>query len=499
MHLLGQHIIDVQCSSQPLGKEIQNTLSDLLEKTFYPQLEILLDRYSVQNYNWEIDHLSVQLPDISQKEWKKELIEQSLIQVEEYLKNNSITTKSNINEKIHVEQGFIPQAAYLENIFTEYLKTGILKENLFSDRIDEIIAAIEVSEVFIKELLTVLYENKKALIRYYFNVPDFFKEKIKYEPVNNYIYDDSIKIFNFLNSNTEFYSTEELESYIEAAGLYSENKKENYSSSEKDHHPDFEKNKLNHQELNGENTPDTGKTIEKNTKSTEITEDQDSFINVKETHLQEKQENTDLTEDSKQRKIKEKSSRSTKSFQQSEKKLEKNHYTVLPSSSLYIENAGLVILHPFLQTLFKKLNLCTENDWKQKNSQHKAIMITQYLVTGQEIFFENELVLNKLLCGFPIDDVANTRLKISKKEKETCNDLLSAVTEHWSTLKGSSVQALRETFLQRSGKLSLNTQSSSELWVEEKGVDVLLAGLPWGIGMIQTPWMEAFLNIYWRY
>ncbi|EJL75841.1 contractile injection system tape measure protein [Chryseobacterium populi] len=492
MHLLGQHIMDVQCSSQPLGKEIQNTLSDLLEKTFYPQLEILLDQYSVENYSWTIDHLCIQLPDISQKEWKKELVKQSLVQIEEYLKNNSITAKPGINEEIQVEQGFVPQAVYLENIFIDYLKTGILKENLFSGRIDEIIAAIEISTNFIKELLMVLHENKKTLIRYYFNVPDFFKEKIKNKTVNNYIYNDSIKILNFLKNNIEFYSTEELESYIEAAGLYSENTKDNYLSPEKDHHP--EKNKLDKQEFN----PDSGKTIENSTKSTEITEDHGTTIN-KENHLQKKQENTDSKVISKQGKVKDESSRPTKFLQQSDEASVNTSHPVLQSSSLFIENAGLVILHPFFQTLFKKLNLCTEEAWTGKNSQHKAILITQYLITGQDIFFENELVLNKLLCGFPVDNVVNTRQKISKKEKETCHDLLSAVTEHWSSLKGSSVQALRETFLQRPGKLLLNPQSSSELWVEEKGVDILLAGLPWGIGMIQTPWMEAFLNIYWRY
>lgn len=499
MHLLGQHMMDVQCSSQTLGKEIQNTLSDLLEKTFYPQLEIILDRYSVQNYNREIDRLSIQLPDISRKEWKKELVNQSLAQIEEYLKNNSIAAESGINAEIPEKNGFIPQAEYLENIFIEYLKAGILKENLFSDRIDEIMAAIEVSDGFIKELLMVLYENKKALIRYYFNIPDFFKENIKYKTVNDYIYNDSIKIFNFLNSNLEFYSTEELESYIEKAGLYSENKKENDASPEKDHQPDFEKNNRNHHEISRENIPDPGKTLENNTKSTDITEDQNPFINTKENHLQEKQKNTDLTKDSTQRKVKEENGRLTKFLQQSDEESAETHHQILPSSSLYIDNAGLVILHPFLQTLFKKLNLCTEDDRIEKSSRHKAILITQYLITGQDIFFENELILNKLLCGFPIDDVVNTRQKISKKEKEICNDLLSTVTEHWSSLKGSSIQALREAFLQRSGKLSLNAPSSLELWVEEKGVDVLLAGLPWGIGMIQTPWMEDFMNVYWRY
>jgi len=165
---------------------------------------------------------------------------------------------------------------------------------------------------------------------------------------------------------------------------------------------------------------------------------------------------------------------------------------------LYIENAGLIITHPFLPTLFKKLNLCNDEDWTDKNSQHKAILLTQYLITGQEIFFENELILNKLLCGFPVEDVVNTKQKIKKEEKEACDELLSAIIEHWKTLQGTSLEGIRETFLQRAGKLSLSVSHPSELWVEEKGVDILLSALPWGIGMIQTPWMENFLHCYWN-
>uniref|UniRef100_UPI0027DCBFD6 contractile injection system tape measure protein n=1 Tax=uncultured Chryseobacterium sp. TaxID=259322 RepID=UPI0027DCBFD6 len=170
----------------------------------------------------------------------------------------------------------------------------------------------------------------------------------------------------------------------------------------------------------------------------------------------------------------------------------------LQISSLYINNAGLVILHPFLLNLFQKLCLCKGAIWTDKESQHKAVLLTQYLITGQEIFFENELILNKLMCCFPVENVINTRQKLSKEEKEICNDLLLVVIEYWSVMKNTSVEALRETFLQRAGKLSLSEVHSSELWVEEKGVDVLLSSLPWGIGMIQTPWMDNFLHCYWN-
>lgn len=95
------------------------------------------------------------------------------------------------------------------------------------------------------------------------------------------------------------------------------------------------------------------------------------------------------------------------------------------------------------------------------------------------------------------DDLVNTKLKITQKEKEKCNSLLNAVKEYWKPMEKSSVEALRETFLQRDGKLDQSNPNAIELWVEEKGYDILLAQLPWGIGTIKTPWMDFYLISNW--
>jgi hypothetical protein len=151
-----------------------------------------------------------------------------------------------------------------------------------------------------------------------------------------------------------------------------------------------------------------------------------------------------------------------------------------------------------LKQLFEKSELCINEKWKDTRSRDKAILLTQFLITGLPDFNENELILNKILCGSEVESEINTKLKISKKEKELCQSLLQAVLEHWSLMKDSSIEALRETFLQRNGKLVFH-ESRIELWVEQKGVDILLADLPWGIGWIKTPWMEGYLTVNWEY
>ncbi|NJM79639.1 MAG: hypothetical protein HC854_08575 [Flavobacterium sp.] len=116
-------------------------------------------------------------------------------------------------------------------------------------------------------------------------------------------------------------------------------------------------------------------------------------------------------------------------------------------NSHYINNAGLVIFHPFLKSLFEQLELCdNQGIWIKKIRQHKAILLTQYLIDSEEIIQESDLILNKILCGFSNDEVVNVKLKITEKEKQKCNDLLEAVKEYWKPMSASSIEALQQTF-----------------------------------------------------
>ena len=163
----------------------------------------------------------------------------------------------------------------------------------------------------------------------------------------------------------------------------------------------------------------------------------------------------------------------------------------------YVNNAGLVILHPFLPTLFEQLGLTEKNEWVNKPALQKAVLLTHYLVFGESEIDESQLILNKILCGLSIDEVINTQLILEENEKERCKSLLDAVLDYWKIMSNSSKEALQGTFLQREGKLEIQV-NGFEMWMEEKGYDILLEQLPWGIGMIQTPWMESYLTCNWN-
>jgi len=163
---------------------------------------------------------------------------------------------------------------------------------------------------------------------------------------------------------------------------------------------------------------------------------------------------------------------------------------------VYVNNAGAVILHVFLPHLFKNLGLLKDGGWKNTEAQHKAVYILQFLVTGSDQEPEFELPLNKIMCGLNVTDALMRPKKLTATVKRECEQLLDAVITNWSVLRNTSRAGLRETFLQRSGKLT-HADSGWQLKAEQKSVDVLLSSLPWNISVIKHPWMEKILFVEW--
>jgi hypothetical protein len=105
--------------------------------------------------------------------------------------------------------------------------------------------------------------------------------------------------------------------------------------------------------------------------------------------------------------------------------------------------------------------------------------------------------LNKILCGLKTEDVLIVGEALDDSTMAACEELLVQVIGHWTILKNTGTASLRETFLQRNGKLT-KTDHGRLLQIEQKGVDVLLNNLPWGIGVIKLPWMGDILYTEWN-
>ncbi|MCH6236261.1 contractile injection system tape measure protein [Cognataquiflexum rubidum] len=164
---------------------------------------------------------------------------------------------------------------------------------------------------------------------------------------------------------------------------------------------------------------------------------------------------------------------------------------------IFVENAGLVLLHPFLAGLFGNLQLTENGKFVAESDQSLAARMLQFLVFGENELSENFYPLNKILCGMGVSQVLGVEIDISQEFKIEGEELLQAVIGHWSFLKNTSIDGLRETFLQRNGKIS-RVEKGWKLQVERKTVDVLLAKLPWGLGIIKLPWMNDMMFVEWE-
>ena len=170
------------------------------------------------------------------------------------------------------------------------------------------------------------------------------------------------------------------------------------------------------------------------------------------------------------------------------------------TEGIYIQNAGLVILHPFLSLFFGQIGLTDDkNNFKDETSHQKAVLISQYLVTGETDIPEEDIVLNKIICGYPFEESIPKELQLSELEIAEAEDLLTQVMRSWKmsgTPVNNSSEGLQESFLQRAGKL-VQKETDWLLQVEQKPYDMVLSSLPWGIGIIKNSWMKGMLWVEW--
>ena len=163
-------------------------------------------------------------------------------------------------------------------------------------------------------------------------------------------------------------------------------------------------------------------------------------------------------------------------------------------AGIFIENAGLVLLHPFLAPLFEMLAIsCGE----RLLLPSRALAVLHFLASGQDSGPEYALALPKILCALPVTANVEAGIVTCAVEQAEACDMLEAVIAHWSKLQNTSPDGLRGAFLMRPGKLS---QRNGEwvLQVEAHAADILLSDLPWGVSAIRLPWMEHILWVEWN-
>jgi hypothetical protein len=166
-------------------------------------------------------------------------------------------------------------------------------------------------------------------------------------------------------------------------------------------------------------------------------------------------------------------------------------------AEIFVHNSGLVLLNAALiKVYFEKLGWVQQNDFRNERARTKAMLWLHYLTHGNTRIHEYELSLVKILCGILPSEIANVKLKLTKMERDAADELITTVIEHWAALKKVSVEGLRQSFLQREGRLT-NDEAGWQLHVESKAYDMLIERLPWSYNIIKFPWMTKPLFTQW--
>ena len=161
-----------------------------------------------------------------------------------------------------------------------------------------------------------------------------------------------------------------------------------------------------------------------------------------------------------------------------------------------IQNAGLILLHPFLKPFFTACGIAGKHGNLPPENFDLAVQTLHFLATGNEDVFELNLVFEKFLCGVPLKMPLQQKSLLTDSIKTEANDLLVEVVRYWPALKNTSADGLRQMFIQRDGKL-IQEEAKYKLIVERKAQDVLLEKLNWNISVIKLPWISKILFTEW--
>jgi hypothetical protein len=167
------------------------------------------------------------------------------------------------------------------------------------------------------------------------------------------------------------------------------------------------------------------------------------------------------------------------------------------AEAIYVANAGLVLAVPYIPRLFEMLGLVSDSSFTNPSAAERAVHLLQFMVSGCERCSESQLVFNKILCGLLIDTPIEREVDLTVRERIAVEGLLQAMIRNWAVIGSTSVQGLRESFLQREGKLT-HKAHDWHLQVASKPFDMLLNRLPWGFSTVKYAWMRAVVHVNWR-
>lgn len=497
-HIIQKVFLDVETSSMKVANSLKNNAVVFIKNELLSMIESLFNELEIhENHIIQIEKINLNLDDFDSKkdilshpDLKIKLKQQLEKQLNSILQQNLIKNNHSIIETGATKNMLISPEDKKNNTLIYFLKYGqmpwwaskesdaifhdnsfnmIIQTDVFRANLEQIISQIDVQKRIINQFNNHQIASLIASLNSKLKISDLTSENLIISFLNNQNYETKKEfwgiIFNYLKGNN-------IIKIVLFFKKHFKNSKETSFSLEK-YLAD-----LNSFLVLNQN--------EKTLKSI-LNLDRKNNANLDEKYLFEKEKETDSNSIKKEKNTNLKTEISSKKAEESIQKLE-------AKNTAYIENAGLILLHPFLKELFKKCALLSDNN--TIINKELAVHVLHYVATKKEQDFEHNMLFEKFLCGIPIQQSIQREIILENSYKNNVEELLISVVDYWSALKNSSTDILRTEFLQREGKLDL-TNVNPKLSVERKTQDILLDRIPWNISIAKIPWIEKLIYTEW--
>lgn len=166
-------------------------------------------------------------------------------------------------------------------------------------------------------------------------------------------------------------------------------------------------------------------------------------------------------------------------------------------SRFWADDAGLVLLWPFLPELFRRCGwLDQAQRWRDEAGQRKAWRALAGLIGRDEDHEQGHSA--RVLLGLEIDEPLDEAPQLDEAERAHLADAVAAIEQAWAAALPAMPLAggIATLFLRRRGIWRIS-QAGWQLTVEGAAQDVLLGRLPWSLGVVMLPWLDGLLTLDW--
>jgi hypothetical protein len=171
--------------------------------------------------------------------------------------------------------------------------------------------------------------------------------------------------------------------------------------------------------------------------------------------------------------------------------------TLAEDSALWADDAGLLLLWPFLPTLFQRCGwLDDQQQWRDEGCQAKAWRALSQLMGRSEDHDGGYSA--RLLVGLDADALVDAP-PLGATEHAELDALVVAIEQRWAEgLPAMRLESgIRPLFMRRTGRWRQGL-GCWQLHVELAAQDALLSRLAWPLGIVRLPWLDHLIDVNWH-